>query len=285
MKRLTAILVALALCGPAHAVTITNDPGGILQDYAKRWQAYYQAREEVRIMGYCASACTLFLTLPNVCVGRNVQFAFHAPYIEQRYNADVDFQTEYAKAWTMNRYPGWVQDFIMAAGGLSKRTLHMGYAIAGKHMRTCGKPGGKRVQTALPMPVGPKLVPIPRQKPLIVQPKHDFSAAERRRQAEARDLYLRQMNARELVQHLHRAAAWTLQDQRAKELAARQVVEDAQARIEELLRASSNATLVILPTAVQEPSLSQEFQQERPRIRKRQNFNHAGYPRTKARSR
>jgi len=186
MKRLTVILAALALSGPAHAATITNDLGGFLQDYAKRWQAYYQAKEEVRIMGYCGSACTLFLTLPNVCIGRNVQFAFHAPYIEQRDNADVDFQTEYAKAWTMNRYPGWVQTFIMAAGGLSKRTLHMGYAIAGKHMRTCGKP-------------------IP--------------------------------PARELTQHQRRVAAWTLQDQRAKELAARRVVEDAQAKIEAILRA------------------------------------------------
>jgi hypothetical protein len=276
MKRLTVIVVALALCGPAHAVTITNDPGGILLDYAKRWQTYYQAQEEVRIMGYCASACTLFLTLPNVCIGRNVQFAFHAPYIDQGDNTDVDFQTEYAKAWTMNRYPGWVQNFIMAAGGLSKRTLHMGYAIAGKHMRTCGKPLPSRLAT---LRIIPREKPKPPTEPAFTRPS-EIAAAE-----VLRDLYLQAMNARELVQHLQRLAAWTLQDQRAKELAARQGVEDAQARIEELLRASSNATLVILPTAVQEPNLPQEFQQEGPRIRKRQNFNLAGNPRTKTRLR
>jgi hypothetical protein len=39
MKRLTVILAALALCGPAHAATITNDLGGFLQDYAERWEA------------------------------------------------------------------------------------------------------------------------------------------------------------------------------------------------------------------------------------------------------
>jgi hypothetical protein len=66
--------------------------------------------------------------------------------------------------------------------------------------------------------------------------------AERRRLAEEerlRDLYFREMNNRELILHQQRAAAWALQDQRAKELAARRVIEDAQAKIEELLRANS----------------------------------------------
>jgi hypothetical protein len=55
------------------------------------------------------------------------------------------------------------------------------------------------------------------------------------------------MNARELVQHQQRAAAWTLQDQRAKELAARKVIEDAQAKIEELLRANPAQPTSALP--------------------------------------
>jgi hypothetical protein len=50
------------------------------------------------------------------------------------------------------------------------------------------------------------------------------------------DLQLLEMNALELARHQLRAAAWVLQDQRAKELAAKQVIEDAQAKIEEFLR-------------------------------------------------
>jgi hypothetical protein len=64
--------------------------------------------------------------------------------------------------------------------------------------------------------------------------------------------------------------------------AARQVVEEAQKRMEEILRPNSieqmsggaeagTAMQVILPTMQREPSLLQRFQQFR--IRKRQNFN------------
>jgi hypothetical protein len=41
--------------------------------------------------------------------------------------------------------------------------------------------------------------------------REKITAAETRR-----DLYLREINARELVQRQQRAAAWTLQNQRAK---------------------------------------------------------------------
>jgi hypothetical protein len=74
--------------------------------------------------------------------------------------------------------------------------------------------------------------------------------AERQRQAEAdrlKDISLREMNARELLQHQQRAAAWTLEDQRAKELAAKKVIEDAQAKINEILRTNPAQPTSALP--------------------------------------
>ncbi|PIE09383.1 MAG: hypothetical protein CSA72_13050 [Rhodobacterales bacterium] len=35
----------------------------------------------VEVRGYCASACTIFITLPNACLGRGAVVGFHAPSI------------------------------------------------------------------------------------------------------------------------------------------------------------------------------------------------------------
>jgi hypothetical protein len=169
------------------------------------------------------------------------------------------------------QYPYWVREFINAAGGLSKRELWLGYQIASKHMRTCGKPGGKRVQTALPMPVGPKLVPTRRRKP------REFRVIE-----SVGALQLQEMNARELRLHRQRVDAWALQDRRAKKLAAQRVIEDAQAKIEKLLRANSADSPELqeeLSGAAGESSLLQRFQQlirtppQPKQVKDRQNFN------------
>jgi ApbE superfamily uncharacterized protein (UPF0280 family) len=55
------------------------------------------------------------------------------------------------------------------------------------------------------------------------------------------------------LQHQQRAAAWTLEDQRAKELAAKKVIEDAQAKIEEILRANPTEPTSALPDAKAPP--------------------------------
>lgn len=32
---------------------------------------------EIQIRGYCASACVIFTTLPNACIGRGIRIGFH----------------------------------------------------------------------------------------------------------------------------------------------------------------------------------------------------------------
>jgi hypothetical protein len=84
----------------------------------------------------------------------------------------------------------------------------MGYQIACKHMRTCGKPLPSRLAT---------LRVFPRVKPILTS-EHAFTQNSRIGEAIS-NIVFKEMNAQELIQHQRRVAAWVLQDQRAKELA------------------------------------------------------------------
>jgi hypothetical protein len=73
-----ALLAGLCLSGMLRAepVIIRNDGGGNITDYRARRDRLAQAAE-VRIAGKCLSACTIFTTLPNACVGPNAKIGFH----------------------------------------------------------------------------------------------------------------------------------------------------------------------------------------------------------------
>jgi hypothetical protein len=88
-----------------------------------------------------------------------------------------------------------------------------------------------------------------REAALALERQRLVQEAERKRQEElrrARNLALEQMNAEELLQHQQRAEAWSVIDRRAKEQATEQALEDAKAKIDELLReaAESNSKLL-----------------------------------------
>jgi hypothetical protein len=100
--RLTPALLALALlAGPAFAdevddifesgdwvietpwtLTIRSDGGGNIQDYADQVAAF--AHKEVRIVGVCNSACTMFLGHPRACVSPEASFGFHGPWSDDQ---------------------------------------------------------------------------------------------------------------------------------------------------------------------------------------------------------
>jgi hypothetical protein len=77
--------VALAL--PSHArikvpsqIMITHDLGGPVEERMRRVERMRQRGEGVAIPhGRCISACTLYLGLPDTCVGRSAEFGFHGP--------------------------------------------------------------------------------------------------------------------------------------------------------------------------------------------------------------
>ncbi len=61
-------------------VVIVNDGGGLVNEYEKAAWRYRLEGRRVEIRGSCRSACTLALSVPNVCVGRNAVVKFHHAY-------------------------------------------------------------------------------------------------------------------------------------------------------------------------------------------------------------
>lgn len=95
---------------------IDNSPGGDVQ-------AFLDVREDLRsrdtkvfISGDCASACTLFLDLPNACVYANTRLGFHMPFYF--WNGVMRAYT-YADAESfLELYPEPIRKWIKSKGGL-----------------------------------------------------------------------------------------------------------------------------------------------------------------------
>lgn len=79
-----SVLLTLPAATPAAAqsgqvVTIDNDSGGNVLETIQRRNALQRSGRQVRIRGYCRSACTIYLSLPNACLGPKARVGFHAP--------------------------------------------------------------------------------------------------------------------------------------------------------------------------------------------------------------
>jgi hypothetical protein len=61
-------------------INILDDRGGRVSDYLKAAQNYTDQGREIRIIGLCWSACSLALSVPNVCVGPMATVMFHDAY-------------------------------------------------------------------------------------------------------------------------------------------------------------------------------------------------------------
>jgi hypothetical protein len=75
------------------AVIVTKDVGGFVTDYENQTAIYRASEREVRLHE-CRSACTLALSLPNVCVYPDSILKFHLAYDPRNHqtNADVSQQ-------------------------------------------------------------------------------------------------------------------------------------------------------------------------------------------------
>ncbi len=69
-------------------VIVMKDVGGLVRDYQDRTELYRAQNREVRLHE-CRSACTLALSLPNVCVYPSSQLKFHQAYNQN--TKEVDF--------------------------------------------------------------------------------------------------------------------------------------------------------------------------------------------------
>lgn len=115
------------------AIEIRDDGGGFVAEYALRLYEIREAKQKVKFVGRCASACTLFLALPTeqTCITEGAYFRFHSPSAPSASAAGA------VAAYMMHKYPKWVRAWIVAHGGLSDPLAAMSYEYASKFMRTC----------------------------------------------------------------------------------------------------------------------------------------------------
>lgn len=74
-------------------VVVTKDVGGLVSDYRERTVLYRAQNREVRLHE-CRSACTLALSLPNVCVYPDAQLKFHQAYNDITKETDLGISDE-----------------------------------------------------------------------------------------------------------------------------------------------------------------------------------------------
>lgn len=119
------ILSALGAASAQAAVRITDDPGGLMTQYASRFSMVRQTGEKVVIDGPCLSACTMVLgILPReqVCVTHNAVLGFHSAW---NYNGSGRRVTSaVATQALIDIYPPPIRSWLARRGGLSP---HMKY--------------------------------------------------------------------------------------------------------------------------------------------------------------
>jgi hypothetical protein len=116
------LLAALTAASADATVRITDDPGGLMSQYASRFANVRQTGEKVVIDGPCLSACTMLLgMLPRdqVCVTHNAVLGFHAAW-----NYDDTGRRVVSASGTqalIEIYPATIRTWISRRGGLSPR--------------------------------------------------------------------------------------------------------------------------------------------------------------------
>lgn len=111
-----------------HVVTVRRDLGGDLGAYDRRVGLYRRGRVSVRVVGECASACTLVTGVDwdRICVGVDAVMGFHqAYYASAEKPFDVENRSEEGTRLLMSRYPQSVRDWIDARGGLTSTLMYL----------------------------------------------------------------------------------------------------------------------------------------------------------------
>jgi hypothetical protein len=121
-------LAAVLLTSAARAdVRITNDLGGEITSYVRKFQGMRADGERLIIDGPCLSACTLFTAFiprSHVCVTRRAVLGFHAAsYYDDARRSLVP--TRAGTRLVMRIYPPQIRDWIERHGGLTPRIMAM----------------------------------------------------------------------------------------------------------------------------------------------------------------
>ena len=131
-------------------VVVMKDVGGFVSEYQAQTARYRQEGREVRLHE-CRSACTLALSLPNVCVYPTSLLKFHKAYNANTREADEGISGELFRS-----YPAAVQARL---GGLTREyRVLTGAELIALGMRNCNG-GGTQVARARPETTAPAAAP------------------------------------------------------------------------------------------------------------------------------
>ena len=121
-------------------VIVTKDVGGYVNEYRAQTELYRSTHREVRLHE-CRSACTLALSLPNVCVYPTSLLKFHKAYNPETKVANEDVSNE-----LMSSYPPAVQQRL---GGLTRQyQVLTGAELIRLGMRNCEGPRQPEIMIA-----------------------------------------------------------------------------------------------------------------------------------------
>ncbi|TIN82739.1 MAG: hypothetical protein E5X94_00525 [Mesorhizobium sp.] len=95
----------------APVVHITDDPGGSVMEYYRKYKSLSDAGTEIHFHGGCFSSCTIVLfssfTGIRACADEGAIFGFHKPFTQQ--NGKVD-RTKSARRATRKLWAAWLEE-------------------------------------------------------------------------------------------------------------------------------------------------------------------------------
>ncbi|WP_210253189.1 hypothetical protein [Beijerinckia sp. L45] len=121
-------------------VVVVKDVGGYVNEYAAQTEIYRQTNREVRLHE-CRSACTMALSLPNVCVYPDSILKFHQAYDPRNHATNYGVSDQ-----LFGTYPPAVR----ARLGTLTHDYHVlrGSELIGLGIRDCNTPQGPRIMVA-----------------------------------------------------------------------------------------------------------------------------------------
>lgn len=135
---IAAVALLIGMSAPAAAKINTKiekvvfyDPGGVIGTRLREIDRLRAEGKRVRIMGRCESACTLYLIMPNTCIGQGADFRFHQAWDHRRQRADS------ATKLMFMLYPKRIQDWITSKGGLGPDFIWLRGDEMRKLVRAC----------------------------------------------------------------------------------------------------------------------------------------------------
>src|SRR5262245_17594134 len=113
-----------------------HEPGGILQEHVKRWQALAASEDDVEIRGPCVSGCTMimaFVPSDRICFGDAASLQFHMARNATNQEPNVD-----TARWMLNQYPQDISLSIRAKGGVEKMTSYVIWKLTAEELWAMG---------------------------------------------------------------------------------------------------------------------------------------------------